>query len=139
MELFWSKVDASGECWLWVGTLNRRGYGHFPTGKRHGLSHTAHRSSWIIHHGPIPEGLHVLHRCDNPSCVNPDHLFLGTHRDNMKDMKEKGRAKGPAKLTETQVRGIRSDTRTHRAIAKDYGITYALVGKIKRKETWKHL
>lgn len=83
-------------CWEWTGSLMTRSdeghrYGSFYYG---GRSELAHRVSWLISRGPIPEGLWVLHRCDNPGCVNPDHLFLGTQTDNMQDCARKGRAEG---------------------------------------------
>jgi len=85
-------VGAQDECWLWVGRVTRKGYGISPMGIK---ERAAHRVSWILHKGPIG-GFHVLHKCDNPSCVNPNHLFLGTHSDNMRDKCEKGRQpKGP--------------------------------------------
>ena len=84
---FWPKVDKSGACWLWTAAA-RNGYGQLRVGARIIQSH---RVSWELHHGPIPEGLHVLHTCDNPSCVNPDHLWLGTHGENMADRDAKGR------------------------------------------------
>lgn len=100
---FWAKVakspDADG-CWLWIASTSHNGYGFF---KFHNRQLKAHRFiyEWTI--GVIPEGLHVLHRCDTPACVNPAHLFLGTHRDNMRDMHEKGRAAS----------GDRNGTRLH--------------------------
>lgn len=80
-----SLVFGLSDCWYWRGSLTDLGYGVY------GRSKTAHRLSWEIHNGKIPDGLHVLHRCDVRSCVNPRHLFLGTHQDNMKDMVAKGR------------------------------------------------
>ena len=88
-DRFWRKVDKSGECWLWQGaTYCRMHYGCLGIG---GRTTRAHRFSWELHNGPIPDGLCVLHRCDVPRCVNPDHLFLGTKLDNMKDRTAKGR------------------------------------------------
>ena len=88
---FWAKVERGSSCWLWQGRL-RHGYGAVWD-----VSGTAgaHRVAWILTHGPIPPGLCVCHRCDNPACVNPAHLFLGTHRDNVRDMVRKGRAVNP--------------------------------------------
>jgi hypothetical protein len=90
-ERFFAKVvqSAGDECWHWTAFCDRRGYGQFST--RDMPSARAHRVSWVIHHGQIPDGMCVLHRCDNPPCVNPAHLFLGTLRDNVHDMMTKGR------------------------------------------------
>ena len=88
---FWRFVSKENSCWLWTGKLNPDGYGLIrpnPTKEKVG----AHRISWTLHNGPIPTGLCVLHKCDKPSCVNPDHLFLGTVQDNVDDMRIKGRA-----------------------------------------------
>lgn len=83
-ERFWARVDKSGCCWVWTGSCNNKGYGRFD-------GEYAHRFSWRLLSGPIPDGLNVLHRCDNPPCVRPDHLFLGTVSDNARDMWAKGR------------------------------------------------
>lgn len=90
-ERFWQKVDKSGKCWIWTGGRTSTGYGIIGKGKRgHGFL-KAHRASWIINVGSIPDRLLVLHKCDNPLCVKPDHLFLGTYKDNSQDMVSKGR------------------------------------------------
>lgn len=97
-EKFWSRVDKRGpdECWPWTGGRNTDGYGKAPraTGSRPiGRGYTAaHRVSWAIHFGPVPDGLWVLHHCDNPPCVNPAHLWLGTNLDNIRDRDAKGRS-----------------------------------------------
>jgi hypothetical protein len=93
-ERFWSKVDRSGECWMWVASLASTGYGQFYDKPRRRTPIGAHRVAWELANGPIPAGLQVLHRCDNPPCVRPDHLFIGTVSDNMRDMYAKGRRAG---------------------------------------------
>lgn len=99
-ERFWKKVQKHDDgCWLWTAGTDGKGYGQFRI--RLGLKTKAHRFSYELAHGPIPkadEGYHgwcVLHRCDNPACVRPEHLMLGTHQDNMRDMWQKGRCKMP--------------------------------------------
>lgn len=138
--------DKNTGCWNWIaGTRpNARGklYGrhHMDNGKGIG----AHRFSFMIHNGEIPNGKYVCHRCDNPLCVNPEHLFIGTHVDNMRDMVEKGRSykgsgekKGVSKLTNYQAAEIMQATGTNRDIAKQYGVSVSVVGRIKRGETYK--
>lgn len=98
-ERFWVKVDKISslsytDCWVWIGCKNPKGYGQF-WGQDKMIG--AHRYSWILKKGSIPNDLCVLHKCDNPPCVNPDHLFLGTQSDNMKDMAQKGRHVSPNK------------------------------------------
>ena len=96
---FWEKVRKGGGCWLWTGNRHRRGYGILGLrreGKRT-ISAKAHRLSWEIHNGPIPAGMVVCHHCDNPPCVNPSHLFLGTQVDNIRDMVAKGRQRSGAR------------------------------------------
>ena len=98
-ERFWSRVDKSGECWTWTGARTSYGYGKVSVG---GRLEGAHRVAWAMAYGPVPDGLHVCHRCDNPPCVRPDHLFLGTQVDNMADAREKGRL-SPTIFDGTQV------------------------------------
>ena len=114
-ENFWGMVDCSGDCWVWVGSKTRGGYGNFGLGQ--GV-HRAHRFAWKLINGPIPEGLWVLHKCDNRPCVRHDHLWLGTRQENMDDMVRKGRHRVPlnekglfisSKLTWEAVRIIRKE------------------------------
>jgi hypothetical protein len=119
-ERFWHHVRkcALDGCWEWHGAI-ARGYGHISEGGRRGRARSAHRVSWELHHGPIPSSLYICHRWDNRRCVRPDHLFLGTHADNMRDMLAKGRhiphlgeVNGRAKLTRADVVAIRSRWRS---------------------------
>lgn len=87
-ERFWAKVEKGDGCWLWTGATSRRGYGSVTI---NGRSVATHRASYEAYHGPIPDGLHVLHSCDTPACVNPEHLRVGTRLDNMRDRAERGR------------------------------------------------
>lgn len=91
MKRFWDKVDKSGDCWEWAAACNSSGYGHI---KLDGAMILAHRLSWILANGPIPDNLCICHTCDNRTCVNPDHLWLGTRADNNSDMTKKGRRWG---------------------------------------------
>jgi hypothetical protein len=86
--IFWSYVDKTGDCWLWTKSCTSKGYGQFKFKEQ---KDTTHRIAWKLTHGPIPDGLLVLHRCDVRNCVNPAHLFLGTPKDNTQDMMSKGR------------------------------------------------
>jgi hypothetical protein len=147
-ERFWEKVDKGGpdDCWEWTASRDRFGYGRIST--RPDFIDKAHRVSYELHRGPIPEGMCVCHDCpdgDNPSCVNPAHLFLGTHQDNMDDMNAKQRGAfgercGSAKLTEPRVLAIRAiEGATVTAIAAQFSVSQETVAKILRRETWKHL
>jgi hypothetical protein len=154
MRRFWDKVDKNGpipesypdlgNCWIWKAAIKttdieHQKYGVFGIGKK---TVRAHRFSWTLHFGEIPKGMFVLHRCDNSSCVNPDHLFLGTQKENLHDMQRKGRKpcgeSAPwSKLTEFMVRSIRADKRRQRAIASAFGICQQTVSDIKRGIIWK--
>lgn len=147
-ERFWSKVDKSGECWEWTGALRGDGYGTFGLGRAVDGYTYAHRFSFELTRGPIPEGLVVCHHCDNRRCVKPDHLFLGTKKDNQQDMVAKGRSlRGErhnlAQLTEPQVLEIRSlwaaGGLAQAAIAERFGTNKANVSQIVRGKKWKHL
>jgi hypothetical protein len=101
---FWARVEKTQACWNWRGSVRHFGHGHLNV---LGVVTMAHRFSWTLTNGSIPDGLNVLHHCDNPRCVRPDHLFLGTHADNVADMNAKGRhargeRHGRAKLTDAQ-------------------------------------
>jgi hypothetical protein len=135
--------EPNSGCWLWDGHLNANGYGKFGYKGENGL---AHRASYDMFVAPIPEGLHVLHRCDVPCCVNPEHLFPGTQDDNVKDMEQKKRSHHPggvdhgrAKLTEDDVRNIRADARSQNQLARLYGVIKTNIRAIKRREIWKHV
>jgi len=139
-ERFDSKVERipEGGCHVWMGgLLASGGYGVFMANK---VSHRAHRFSWIQANGEIPKGMFILHSCDNPCCVNPDHLSVGTHQDNMDDMVKKGRqnpARGTKhsshKLTEKQVRAIRASSVSSRKLGAEYGVSKTLINHIKTK------
>jgi hypothetical protein len=121
-----------GECWLWTGRRMPNGYGTYG-------ELLAHRLMYQEHVGPIPEGLFILHRCDVPACVNPEHLFPGTARDNSLDMVSKERQR-TAKLTRAQVKAIRERYAaggiTQLALAREYGVTEESINNIVRRRTW---
>lgn len=136
-----SRVVQDGDCWLWTGDLSRRGgYGRVYLGidstgkKRFESAAVAFYREFV---GPIPDGGWMLHRCDNPPCVNPDHLFVGSHRENMRDMVEKGRStKGTrrpstSKLNEEDVRAIRASTESQRKLAARYGVDGSTICRIR--------
>lgn len=94
-ERFWGKVIKTSRCWVWTGAKNKAGYGKLARGERSEGTVDSHRASWEIHNGPIQDGSIVLHKCDNPSCVRPEHLKLGSQRDNIQDMLKKERGNFP--------------------------------------------
>lgn len=144
---FWQHVQKSESCWLWMGNTDQNGYGRIGVLFR---SRLAHRLSWEINRGPIPPNLHVLHRCDVPGCVNPDHLFLGTQADNVADMIKKGR-KAPlprgsdhvsSTLSEADVMEIRRLIligMRQREVALYFRMSQAQVWRIGRRQHWRHL
>lgn len=123
-EWFWAKVERTDGCWLWRGKMNRRhGYGYFYT--RGGRHERAHRFAWETTNGPITGGLHVCHHCDNRACVRPDHLFLGTASDNMRDAASKGRLQWQKAIEfEKRVRGLFTREHVNWLLRDDpYGVT----------------
>jgi hypothetical protein len=134
------------DCWIWNGGTrsNSKGipYGRHWTDDFKSIG--AHRFSFEITHGPIPKGMYVCHKCDTPLCVNPDHLFVGTHHDNMRDMVQKNRSfvgrgeskKGRAKLTNQQAQEIQKMNISQSKIAKMFGVSQTTIGRIKRKESY---
>lgn len=142
-------VKTESGCWAWTAAKNDDGYGHM---RFRGRGRAAHRLSFELHRGPIPDGLCVLHKCDNPSCVNPDHLFLGTHSDNMQDMARKGRQRSPfnvsgerhpaSKLRASEVLEIRhahAQGISAQELSSKYGVSAAQIHLIARRKTWQHL
>lgn len=130
-------------CWLWDASQNRDGYGNF---RFRDKILNAHRVAWYIYRGAIPRGVQVLHKCDIRSCVNPQHLYLGSQRDNVLDCENRKRARHPkgdqhknAKISEKQAIYIFWDSRPQHEIARDYKISQPLVSSIKNQKAWTHI
>jgi hypothetical protein len=146
-ERFWAKVNKTDTCWLWTASKDRDGYGQF---RFNGTTVKAHRVVIQLEGSDIPSGMCVLHHCDNPGCVNPDHLYIGTPKQNTGDMIERGRSKyvgqkgeahGCAKLCELDVRLIRdlAETSTQQEIADWFGIAQSHVTNIVNHKSWAHV
>jgi hypothetical protein len=150
VKRFWEKVENVGGdgCWIWTAFRNLGGYGKFASK----TNTFAHRLSWIIANGPIPTGMIVCHRCDNPACVNPAHLFLGSHADNVADKMRKGRGRwkgnpgsdnGWSVLTEQDVLQIRrlfdGKRGSQAALARQFGVSRQQIWRIVRNFEWTHL
>ena len=155
----WEKVDRDGSlpahcpelgnCWVWTGAITKFGYGKFSVAKN--MWELAHIVSWVLANGPVPDGLFVMHRCDNPPCIRPSHLMTGTAKDNAQDMISKGRwgypsAKGVrnrgAKLTNEQVIAIRerfAAGEPRKALSAKYGISPGTASKIINGRSWRHV
>ena len=150
-ERLFAKVRITPGCWLWQGGKANYGYGTMSDGS--GRLIGAHRASWIVHNGPIPEGLQVLHKCDVPECVNPDHLSLGTQKDNMEDCANKGRirfgivkSKGSShyktRFVEAdiiEIRRLRSVGVPCCVVARKYGVCQSTISQITRRSNWAHV
>lgn len=150
VKRFWSKVQKTEKCWHWTGTRGCRGYGSLNVG---GKMKKAHRLSWELHFGD-PGSMLVCHHCDTPSCVRPDHMFLGTHAMNNADRHRKGRtiirpipphlkargsAHGLSKLTEQQVLSILSDGRPSKILSQEFGVSKHTISCIRNGKTWRHI
>lgn len=140
------KVHKAEDCWIWKGAKKPTGYGNFyMAGKYVG----AHQASYEFHRGPIQAGMYVCHTCDNPSCVNPDHLFLGSPAENQRDMKAKGRASGVSKggdfhplaklnhATAKEIRALRANGAQLKEIAQQYGVSEGTVSLISSNKIWR--
>lgn len=139
------EITEENGCWEWTASKNKKGYGKFC---HDGKVWRAHRLAWTLRYGPIPDGLFVCHRCDNPGCCNPEHLFLGTNRDNMDDMMSKGRScRGEkmwsAKLTEKDVEIIKvllaNKKIKRKTIAYLFGVSVYTIYEINAGKKWKHV
>lgn len=136
---FWKhyEVDSNG-CWVWNLTPDKDGYGTLKYKNK--SKFYAHRAAYELAIGPIPEGLLVLHKCDNRLCINPEHLYIGTHEDNMRDVRERNRRKGDKsgnrKLTQEQVNEIRASKDNNGVLGRRYGVSRKHVYRIKRYLNW---
>lgn len=145
---FWGRLNKNGDCLEWAGASRNHGYGQLRIGSRRtGNSRVvlAHRAAYFIAHGQLDDTLFVCHSCDNPSCCNPDHLFLGTHQQNMDDMAQKGRRvipdrkgekNGRAVLDQAKVLAIRNTDASYRALAEQYGVSKSQIARIKTSQHW---
>lgn len=146
---FWAKVtNLTKSCWGWSASKDQCGYG---TMQYHGVVQRAHRISWQIHHGAIPKGMRVLHKCDNPECTKPIHLFLGTQNDNMLDCSAKGRIRtgdrrgeksGVSPFTASDIVRIRQQAKSgvaHSAIARKLEVCRQSIDAIVSRKTWSHV
>jgi hypothetical protein len=143
---FWSKVNKTDNCWLWLAGKDKDGYGLIRNNQ--GVHERAHRLSWTMHRGAIPNGMQICHECDNPPCVNPDHLFLGTHQDNVDDKVNKLRQPkhenhGQAVLTDNNVLDIRKNyfNKALRPfeLAEQHNVSHSCIMDIIKFRSWKDL
>lgn len=134
-------VHPRTRCWIWTGARFSTGYGQIA---KRGKQLLAHRVSWVLHHGPLGANDVVCHSCDNPACVNPEHLFIGTQKTNMADCAAKhrsahGERNGQHKLSEGQVLSIKESKESERALAARFGVCRSNIGYIRRGKRWSRL
>ena len=140
-DRFWSKVAQDGDCKVWISARNEKGYGQFSL---NGKNRVVHRLVYKLYYGPIPKGLSVCHQCDNPSCVEISHLFLGTPKDNMQDCVRKGRisigeSNGFSKLTKEIVKEIRRSEASHTELARRFNVHRQSVANVRNGKCWSHV
>jgi hypothetical protein len=144
-ERFWEKVDKSGDCWEWTAGRIPSGYGSVYYQEQR---QPAHRVAWQLVNGPIPPGMFVCHHCDNPPCVRPDHLFLGTPAENSADRNRKGRLnpprgeRSPTRLTTLDVisiRDMRERGASHAQLGRAFGLSPTAIAHICHRRTWRHV
>ena len=140
---FWAKVNKTDGCWKWTGGLDENGYGSFWL---RGGSVLPHRVSYTSQYGPIVSNFGVHHNCDNPACVKPHHLVIGTQKDNMMDASDRGRLEvftgsnhKLSKLKEADILEIRASKLSEAKLGKIYGVSHTAIGKIRRNESWTHV
>jgi hypothetical protein len=156
-ERFWRNVEKTDGCWWWGGSKRRGDYGVIGRNDGSGKNVMAHRFSYELHKGAIPDGMIVMHSCDNPACVNPDHLSVGTHKDNTRDMIDKGRRSkyagapsvgaknGRAVLNDEKVRYIRAECsgsggiKGYARLARELGVSEVAVRNAALGKTWSHV
>jgi len=145
-QRFWKKIQKTDYCWTWIGTRKPNQYGAIQSGSRVSKTLLAHRVSYEIHKGKIPVGMVVMHSCDNPSCVNPEHLSLGTHKENTADMIAKGRKvnvpvygekNGKSRLNLTQVKYIKGCDKTNASLARELNVSVNCIRGVRIGRTWK--
>ena len=149
-ERFFRQIEKSNNCWMWTGRAIGKGYGSIGLGGKGAKQILAHRLSYQIHKGPIPDGMVVMHKCDNPRCVNPDHLDAGTQSQNIKDAftrmrkvlptkKVRGEECGASKLTNEIVLSIRSSGLSLSTLAELYKVSKSTIERVRYRKTWRHI
>lgn len=143
MKIFWDRAKKTKGCWVWTAGKYSTGYGRFKT---KGVEYLAHRFAWQLKFGPIEKGLYICHHCDNPSCINPKHLFKGTPSENARDRERKKRGNAPrgemhchSKLNTKQIIIIRKLNGSQEEIAKMFGVTRENIRNIRNRKSWRHV